>query len=75
MKILRYLTLTFFVVLYTYILRAQNNHDIEAVNGLRANGKIYVVVLILVTILAGILYYLTILDQKQKHIEKETKNS
>ncbi len=73
MKIIRYITLTFFAVLGYFILQAQNNKDIPAVNALRANGKIYVVVLVLLTVLMGILFYLTVLDSKQKKIENEKK--
>ncbi len=73
MKIIRYLTLTFFAVLGYFILQAQNNKDIPAVNALRVSGKIYVVVLVLLTVLMGILFYLTILDGKQKKLEKEIK--
>ncbi len=73
MKIIRYLTLSFFAVLGFFILRAQNDKDIPAVNALRANGKIYVVVLVLVTVMMGILFYLTLLDRRQNKVEEEIK--
>ena len=44
---------------------------VEMADGLRANGKIYVVVAVVVTILAGILFYLISLDRKISRIEKE----
>ncbi len=73
MKIIKYITLTFFGVLGYYILMAQNNKNIPEVNALRANGKIYVVVLVLLTVLAGLLFYLTLLDGRQRKIETDKK--
>ncbi len=73
MMTIRTISITFFVVLISYIVRAQNDHNIESVNSLRQNGKIYVVVLVLVTVLMGVLYYLTLLDRKQKKIEQNLK--
>ncbi len=70
MKILRYISLTFFLVLFYFILRAQNDRNIEAVNSLRADGKIYVVILVLVTILMGVIFLLTSLDSRAKKIEQ-----
>jgi protein-S-isoprenylcysteine O-methyltransferase Ste14 len=44
---------------------------VEMADGLRANGKIYVVVAVVVTILLGILIYLWQLDRKIGKLEKE----
>jgi len=44
--------------------------DIEMADTLRAEGKIYVVVLTLVSILAGMFVYLIMLDKKVKKLEK-----
>lgn len=46
------------------------NNIVEMADGLRANGKIYVVVAVLVTILIGIVLYLVRLDRKIKKLEK-----
>lgn len=43
----------------------------EMADVMRANGKIYVVVVVLATIFAGIFAYLIILDRKISNIEKE----
>jgi CcmD family protein len=43
----------------------------EEAEGLRSNGKIYVVVTVLATIFAGIFVYLVILDRKISKLEKE----
>jgi CcmD family protein len=40
---------------------------------MRSNGKIYVVVAVLVTIFIGIILYLIRLDRKLTKLEKETK--
>lgn len=74
MKVIRYISLSFFAVLFFYILRAQNNHKVDAVNQLRVHGKIYVVVLVLVTVMMGVLYYISMLDKRQKNLENEFKN-
>ena len=39
----------------------------------RSNGKIYVVIVVLLIILTGIVFYLTRLDRKIKKFEKELK--
>jgi hypothetical protein len=45
----------------------------EMADLLRSNGKIYVVVAVLVTILAGLFLYLIRLDRKIGRLEKESK--
>jgi CcmD family protein len=46
----------------------------EMADALRANGKIYVVVLVLVIIVVGLLAYLVRLDGKVGRLEKEVEN-
>jgi CcmD family protein len=60
--------LSFFLLFCNYILFAQD----MAVE-MRRNGKIYVVVALLVTIFIGIILYLIRLDRKLTKLEKETK--
>ena len=45
--------------------------DVEMADGLRADGKIYVVVAVLVTILLGIILFLIMIDRKVSDIEKK----
>jgi CcmD family protein len=45
----------------------------EMATEMRSNGKIYVVVAVLVTIFVGILLYLIRLDRKLTKLERETK--
>ncbi|MFD1769493.1 CcmD family protein [Sphingobacterium suaedae] len=47
---------------------AQN--DVEMASGLRSSGKIYVVVLVLLTIFAVLGIFLYILDRRIKKLEK-----
>jgi CcmD family protein len=57
-----------FLLICNYILFAQS-----MANEMRSNGKIYVVVAVLVTIFIGIIIYLIRLDRKLTRLEKETK--
>lgn len=52
-------------------LLAQNN-DIEMADQLRADGKIYIVVICIVIILVGLLFYLFALDKRLKLLEKKS---
>ena len=45
--------------------------QVEMADGLRADGKIYVVVAVLVTILLGIILFLIMIDRKVSDIEKK----
>ena len=51
------------------------NSQIEMADALRAEGKIYVVVAILATILVGFIVYTVRIDSKLSKIEKEIKNN
>ena len=57
------------------ILKAQQvvNDNVEMADNFRQDGKIYVVVAVVVIIFAGILIYLFSLDNKIKKLEKEFK--
>jgi CcmD family protein len=56
------------LLICNYVLFAQSMAD-----EMRSNGKIYVVVAVLVTIFIGIILYLIRLDRKLTRLEKETK--
>jgi len=43
---------------------------VEMADQLRAEGKIYVVVTIILIVLAGLIFYLFLLDKKVKKLEK-----
>ncbi|WP_461490480.1 CcmD family protein [Pontibacter sp. HJ8] len=48
--------------------------DVEMADALRQDGKIYVVVVVLLTVLAGVLFYLISLDRKVSRLEKQLKD-
>jgi CcmD family protein len=48
-----------------------NNDQPQMADAMRSNGKIYVVVTVLVVILLGIVFYLVRLDRKITKLEKE----
>jgi len=56
------------LVLAAYTLQAQN--DVEMADGMRAEGKIYVVVAVILTVLTGLILYLFTLDRKVNKLEK-----
>lgn len=45
--------------------------EVEMADTMRAEGKIYVVVAILLTILGGLLVYLVLMDRKVSRLEKK----
>ena len=47
--------------------------DIEMADTLRQDGKIWVVVVVLLTVLAGLIVYLIALDRKVSKLEKQFK--
>ena len=55
------------------IISNAQNHDAYRADTMRSNGRIYVVVAVVVTILAGLILYLVRLDKKISRLEKENK--
>lgn len=72
---IRTLILLFVCWMMTLPVMAQGDttKTVEMADGLRANGKIYIVVAVLVTILAGLFFYMARLDRKISKLEKEVK--
>lgn len=65
----------FIFVFLTFASYAQDATDkIEMAGAMRASGKIYVVVAVLVIIFIGIVVYLVIIDRKVAKLEKEITN-
>ncbi|MEJ7767539.1 MAG: CcmD family protein [Chitinophagaceae bacterium] len=52
----------------------QGNGKPEMAVGMRSNGKIYVVIAVVLTILLGMFIYLVNLDRKIGRLEKEARN-
>jgi hypothetical protein len=62
--------ITLLFIMYSIVANAQENAP-EMADAMRKEGKIYVVVLVLATIFAGIIAYLVRLDRKINKLEKE----
>lgn len=69
--IMKKITFTLLMLLATLNLFAQGN-DVEMADAFRSNGKIYVVVAVIVIILVGLLIYLFSLDRRLKMLEKKS---
>lgn len=59
---------TLLALLIAASANAQN--QVEMADNLRTEGKIYVVVAIVLIVLAGLIFYLFLLDRKVKKLEK-----
>jgi len=51
-------------------INAQVTKPVEMADAMRSNGKIYVVVAVILTLFAGLLIYLVNLDKKISRLEK-----
>ena len=56
-----------------FAAQAQSN-DVEMADAMRSNGKIYVVVVVLSIVLAGMFFYLINTDKKISRLEEEIEN-
>ena len=69
-KMKKILLLTFFLLLGSMSFA----QDTEMADAMKRNGRIYVVVAVVVTILIGLLLYVFRLDRKISRLEKEDRN-
>ena len=60
-------TSLFLFLFFTLVINAQ---DVKMADEMRENGKIYVVIAVILTILAGLILYLIRLDRKISKLEK-----
>jgi hypothetical protein len=60
----------FLMLLWPLEIFSQGSDAVEMADALRANGKIYVVVLGLVIILTGVIVFLIVVDRKIFKVEK-----
>lgn len=67
------LLIALFVLFCVFTVQAQDNAGQDPHAGLRAGGKIYVVMVVAVTILAGLILYVVRLDRKITKLEKQVK--
>ena len=68
--------ISLFSLLFVFLVafgQGGDTDEVQMADALRSNGKIYVVVAVLVTILLGLFIYLFRLDRKVTRLEKERK--
>ncbi|MFN7540143.1 MAG: CcmD family protein [Bacteroidota bacterium] len=70
MQAIKSIVIVVFSLLTSVVLLAQDA-DVQPENVFTSNGKLGVVVAVLVTILAGIIFYLVSLDKKIRQLEKK----
>ena len=63
--------LSIILIFFSLISQAQT---IEMADTMRSEGKIYVVIAVVLTILIGLIIYLVSIDRKLGQLEKELKN-
>ena len=71
MRMIKMLSLFFTALFSTALLYAQNEEKVDMADSMRSNGRIYVVVAVVVVILLGLILYLVRLDRKISRIERE----
>jgi len=69
---MRKITFLVCLLLVNFVVAAQES-GVEMADTMRSNGKIYVVVAVILTIFAGIIIYLVRLDRKISRFEREEK--
>jgi hypothetical protein len=60
-----------FSILFLGLAGVTNAQGVEMADTLRSNGKIYVIVLIIMIVLGGLITYLFLMDRKLDRIEKQ----
>lgn len=70
MKLIVKTILLVFTMICSYSISFAQTQQVEMADGMRSNGKIYIVVLVCLTILTGLFLYLFILDRKISKLEK-----
>ena len=68
---MKYFIVSIIGLLFSVFIFAQDSTAKENATGLRADGKIYVVIAVVVTILLGLIIYLINLDRKITKVEKQ----
>ncbi len=63
----------FFGMMATSLISFTQDKQVEMADTMRSNGRIYVVVAVVITILTGLILYIVRLDRKMTRLEKDTK--
>ena len=73
MRKIKFLLICFLMLVLQLATRAQDEGKTEMADTMRSNGRIYVVVAVMLVILIGLIVFLIRLDRKINKLEKETK--
>ena len=71
MKKIKFLLLVFLMMGMSLCGIAQGDKPVEMADTMRSNGRIYVVIAVILTILVGLVLYIVRLDKKLSRLEKE----
>ena len=66
-------TLTLLLLINFLSIAQDTTEAVEMADTMRSNGKIYVVLAVILTIFLGIIIYLVRLDRKMSRLEKEVR--
>jgi len=73
MRKIKLLLTSFLLFVFILVMQAQDGKEVEMADTMRSNGRIYVVVAVIVLILVGLILYLVRLDRKITKMEKESR--
>ncbi len=71
MIILKRIIPAFLCLLATSFFATAQQPPVEMADAMRSNGRIYVVIAVVVTILMGLIFYVARIDRKLTKLEKE----
>lgn len=71
MKSFKKIVVVIFFLCFSISLLAQEGDKVKMADLMRSNGRIYVVVAVMLTILTGLVLYLVRLDKKIKKLETQ----
>lgn len=63
-----------FTILFSLLVLTTQAQEVEMADAMRSDGKIYVIVAIVLLVLVGLIAYLFLLDRKITRLEKEIRN-
>ena len=72
MRKLNIFALLIVCTLYVLPVFSQDNQTNQMADSMRSNGKIYVVIAVILTILGGLIAYVVSLDKKISKLEKDS---
>jgi hypothetical protein len=71
MRNLKYFLFVLLMLGINLSMLAQGDKPVEMADTMRSNGRIYVVIAVILTILVGLVLYIVRLDKKISRLEKE----